>query len=97
MPEFVAQFRDFPERFAQSLFVTRHSAFVPQEKAKLAVERIGRSRAVHVQQFLEPCVYTPRGLFELGGFGRRPFSPLTSGMTRQRVGQNKIAVRETWT
>src|ERR1700749_2313085 len=31
VPEFVAQFRDFPERFSQSLFVTRHSAFVPEE------------------------------------------------------------------
>src|SRR5215475_5590846 len=40
-PEFGAQFWDFSDCFAQSLFVTRHPAFVPEEKPELAMERIG--------------------------------------------------------
>src|SRR5215472_1892156 len=40
-PEFCTQFGNLSERFEQSLFVTRHSAFVPQKKPKFTMERIG--------------------------------------------------------
>ena len=37
-PEFVAQFRDFSQRFAQPVFVARHSAFIPQKETEFAME-----------------------------------------------------------
>src|SRR5262249_29577016 len=34
VPELLPQFGDFSERFPQSLFAPRHSAFVPEKKAE---------------------------------------------------------------
>src|SRR6266581_5695615 len=48
-PEFVAQLRDFSQRFAQAVFVTRHSAFVPEKQTEFPMERIWRARAVDLQ------------------------------------------------
>src|SRR5439155_23288919 len=48
-PEFVAQFRDFSERFAQPVFATRHSAFIPEKQTEFPMERIWRARAVDLQ------------------------------------------------
>jgi hypothetical protein len=39
-PEFFSQFGNFLKRFAQSLFVARHSAFFPQEEAEFAMEGV---------------------------------------------------------
>src|SRR5207248_8085708 len=53
VPELFAKFGNFFERLAQSLFVTRHSAFVPEKQAKLPMERIDRTSAVDVEEFLD--------------------------------------------
>src|ERR1043166_7994799 len=37
-PELLPQLGNFLQRFAQSSFVARHSAFVPEQKAELAVK-----------------------------------------------------------
>src|SRR6266542_6994682 len=42
-PEFFSQLGNFLQRVAQSLFVARHSAFLPEEKAELSVEGIESS------------------------------------------------------
>src|SRR5437867_6943306 len=52
-PELFAKFGDFFECLAQSLFVPRHSAFLPEKQAKLPMERIDRTSAVDVEEFLD--------------------------------------------
>ena len=44
----------FCERFAQSFFVARHSAFLPEKKAELSVKRIERTGSIDFQELLDP-------------------------------------------
>src|SRR5207247_9883506 len=53
-PELFSQFGNLFERFAQSFLVTRHSAFFPEKKSKLSMERIERTPAVDFEEFLDP-------------------------------------------
>src|SRR5947208_14947116 len=57
-PELVSQFGDFFKRFAQSLFVTQHSAFVPENQTQFAMERVNGTSAVDVEELLYPCANT---------------------------------------
>src|SRR6266567_5077342 len=91
-PELLSQFGDFLERFTQSFFVARHSAFVPEKKAKLAMERIKRTGAVDLKESLNPGTNICLRSSERGRIRRRSFSHLASQIIRQRVGQDKITV-----
>ena len=54
VPELFSQLGNFCKRFTQSLFVTRHSAFVPEKQSKLSMERIDCTSAVDAEEFLNP-------------------------------------------
>src|SRR6266581_6651994 len=76
LPEFFSQLRNFLQRFAQSLFVARHSAFLPEKKAELSVERIERTRAVDLEEPVDLGADIFLCLQELRRIRRRPFSHL---------------------
>ena len=46
-PEFFTQLWNLSDHFLQPIFVSDHSAFVPKERAELAVNRIERNFAVY--------------------------------------------------
>src|SRR2546430_3019179 len=94
VPELFAKFGNFFERLAQSLFVTRHSAFVPEKQAKLPMERIDRTSALDVEQFLDSGTNIFFTFPELLRIWRRPLSHLPREIIRQRVGQNKISISQ---
>src|SRR5204862_6995543 len=75
-PEFLSELRNFLQRFAQSLLVARHSAFLPEKKAELSVERIERTRAVDLEEPVDLGANILLCLQELGRIRRRPFSHL---------------------
>src|SRR5260370_37366889 len=51
-PESFAQLRDFSECFFKAGLVSRHSAFVPKERAKLAMDRIERTLSVYLEKIV---------------------------------------------
>src|SRR6266550_6519727 len=76
VPELFSQFRDFFKRLAQSLFVTQHSAFVPENQTQFAMERVNGTSAVDVEELLYPCAHTFLYCLKLWTIWRRPFSHL---------------------
>src|SRR5947208_14835029 len=94
VPELFAKFGNFFERFAQSLFATRHSAFVPEKQAKLPMERIDRTSALDVEQFLDSGTNIFFTFSALRRIWRRPLSHLPREIIRQRVGKNKISISQ---
>src|SRR5438477_4272176 len=95
LPEFFSQLRNFLQRFAQTLFVARHSAFLPEEKAEFSVERIKRPGAIHIQQLFNSHAHILLSFSKLRRIRRGPFSYLPGEITRQRVTQNKVTISQT--
>src|SRR3982075_2444161 len=52
-PKFVAQLRDFRERFAQSLSVSGHATFVPEKRSELTMDGVERTIAVHAKDAVD--------------------------------------------
>ena len=94
-PELLSQFGDFLERLTQSFFVARHPAFGPEKETKLAMERIDRTAAIDLKEFLDPGTNIRLRSSEFGRIRRWPFSHLRGEIIRQRVRQNKITVCQT--
>src|SRR6266480_5198278 len=94
-PELFSQFGNFFERFAQSFFVARHSAFVPEKQTELSVERIERTRSIDFQEFLDPGANIFFCFLKLRRIRRRPFSHLSGEIIWERVRQNEVTVSQT--
>ena len=58
------------------------------------MERIDRTLAVYVQHLLRPCAHFRLGFLELGVIDGRAFANLRGEINWQRIGQNKITVRQ---
>src|SRR6266404_5302818 len=94
-PKFVAQLRNFRERFAQSLSVSGHATFVPEKRSELTMDGVERTIAVDAKDAVDLNAYIGLGFFEFGVIGGGPFAHLTGEIIGKRVGQDEITVGQT--
>src|SRR5437763_11185579 len=94
-PESFAQIGNFSECFFQPVFISRHSAFVPKERAELAMDRIKRALSVYLEKIVDLGADIAFRLLEFSVIVRRPLAHLSSEVIGKRVRQNEVTIGQT--